>query len=74
MGNRKLPFGYQMHMGKIVFSEAESKAVQNIFLEYTLGASLKEITEQMQKNGPPYDIVNVLLCIMDSKHVKYSHL
>ena len=55
MGNRKLPFGYQMHMGEIVRNEPEVKAVQDIFLQYSLGASLKEIAEQMSKTGPSYD-------------------
>ena len=55
MGNRKLPFGYQMRMGEIVRNESEAKAVQDIFLQYTLGASLKEIAEQMRKTGPTYD-------------------
>ena len=55
MGNRKLPFGYQMRMGEIVRNEPEAKAVQDIFLQYTLGASLKEIAEQMGKNGPAYN-------------------
>ena len=55
MGNRKLPFGYQMRMGEIVRNEPEAKAVQEIFLQYTLGASLKEIAEQMSKAGPTYD-------------------
>ena len=55
MGNRKLPFGYQMRMGEIVRNKPEAKAVQDIFLQYTLGASLKEIAEQMRKTGPVYD-------------------
>ena len=55
MGNRKLPFGYRMQMGAIVRSESEAKAVQDIFLQYTLGASLKEIAEQMARTGPAYD-------------------
>ena len=55
MGNRKLPFGYQMRMGEIVRREPEAKAVQDIFLQYTLGASLKEIAEQMSKTDPSYD-------------------
>ena len=55
MGNRKLPFGYQMRMGEIIRNESEAKAVQDIFLQYTLGASLKEIAEQMRKTGPIYD-------------------
>ena len=29
--------------------------MQDIFLQYTLGASLKEIAEQMSKTGPSYD-------------------
>ena len=56
MGNRKLPFGYQMRMGEIVRNEPEAKAVQDIFLQYTFGASLKEIAEQMNKIGPTYDV------------------
>ena len=55
MGNRKLPFGYQMRMGEIVRNEPEANTVQDIFLQYTLGASLKEIAEQMSKTGPSYD-------------------
>ena len=55
MGNRKRPFGYQMRMGEIIRNESEAKAVQDIFLQYTLGASLKEIAEQMSKTGPTYD-------------------
>ena len=55
MGKRKLPFGYQMRMGEIVRNEPEAKAVQDIFLQYTLGASLREIAEQMSKTDPTYD-------------------
>ena len=55
MGNRKLPFGYQMRMGEIIRNEPEAKAVQDIFLQYTLGASLKAIAEHMSKTGPTYD-------------------
>lgn len=55
MGNRKLPFGYKMHMGEIIRNEPEAKVAQDIFLQYTLGASLKEIAEQMNKTGPVYD-------------------
>ena len=55
MGNRKLPFGYQMRMGEIIRNEPEVKTVQDIFLRYTLGASLKEVAEQMRKTGPVYD-------------------
>lgn len=54
MGNRKLPFGYQMRMGEIVWNEPEAKAVQDIFLQYTFGASLKEIARtDEQRLAPP---------------------
>ena len=43
MGNRKLPFGYQMRMGEIVRNEPEAKAVQDIFLQYTLGVRRKPV-------------------------------
>ena len=56
MGNRKLPFGYQMCLGEIVRHESEAEAVQEIFLQYALGASLKEIAIQMGKTGPAYDV------------------
>ena len=56
MGNRKLPFGYQMCLGEIVRHESEAEAVQEIFLQYALGASLKEIAGQMDKTGPTYDV------------------
>lgn len=56
MGNRKLPFGYQMCMGEIVRHESEAEAVQEIFLQYALGASLKAIAGQMSKTGPAYDV------------------
>ena len=56
MGNIKQPFGYRMVMGEIVRNEPEAKAVQDIFLQYTLGASLKEIAEQMSRTGPAYDV------------------
>ena len=52
MGNRKLPFGYQMRMGEIVRNEPEAKPCRTFSLQYTLGASLKEIAEQMSKTGP----------------------
>ena len=31
MGNRKLPFGYQMVMGEIVIQLQEAQAVQDIY-------------------------------------------
>ena len=40
MGNRKLPFGYQMRMGEIIRNEPEANAVQDIFLQYSLGCLL----------------------------------
>ena len=42
MGNRKLPFGYQMRMGEIIRNEPEAKAVQDIFLQYILKQSHRQ--------------------------------
>lgn len=42
MGNRKLPFGYQMTMGEIVIHPAEAELVEKIFRRYAEGASLNE--------------------------------
>ena len=54
-GNRKLPFGYQMEMGKIVTNPKEALTVQYIFQQYALGASYSELLEHLRKQDVPYD-------------------
>ena len=54
-GNRKLPFGYRMELGKIVIHPEEASTVQHIFQQYTLGASYKDLVENLRKQTIPYD-------------------
>lgn len=47
MGNRKLPFGYQMTMGEIIIHPAEAELVEKIFCWYAGGASLNEVAAML---------------------------
>lgn len=54
MSNRKIPFGYQMAMGKIEIAASEAALVQEIFDRYVLGASYKELTDMLKKQQITY--------------------
>lgn len=54
-GNRKLPFGYRMELGKIVVHPKEAETVTYIFQQYILGASYKELVEHLREQDVPYD-------------------
>jgi len=54
-GNRKLPFGYRMELGKIVVHPKEAEMVTYIFQQYILGASYKELVEHLREQDVPYD-------------------
>lgn len=54
-GNRKLPFGYRMEMGKIVVHPEEALTVQSIFQQYILGASYKELVGHLREQDVSYD-------------------
>ncbi len=54
-GNRKLPFGYRMELGKIVVHPEEAMMVQYIFRQYVLGASYKELVDYLREQDVPYD-------------------
>ena len=55
MGNRKQPFGYKMEFGEIVPQPQEAETVRSIYLQYLAGASFKQLAEQLQTEGVPYD-------------------
>lgn len=55
MGNRKLPFGYQMVMGEIVLHPIESGIAQEIFRRYAAGASYGELIEWLKEQSVPYE-------------------
>ena len=43
MKNRKLPFGYELRMGKVCIKASEAEVVQKIFRSYQEGASYNRI-------------------------------
>ena len=53
--NRKLPFGYRMELGKIVVHPKEAEIVTYIFRQYILGASYKDLVENLRNQDMPYD-------------------
>ena len=55
MGKRKQPFGYKMELGEIVPQPQKAETVRSIYLQYLAGASFKQLTEQLQTEGVPYD-------------------
>lgn len=54
-GNRKLPFGYRMELGKVVVHPEEALTVQYIFRQYIQGTSYKELVEYLRERDVPYD-------------------
>lgn len=54
MGNRKLPFGYQMILGEISINPAEAELVYKIFRWYAGGSSLKEVAAALCQQDIPY--------------------
>lgn len=55
MGNRKLPFGYQMEMGKIVVQVQEAEVVQHIFRQYIAGATYQSLVMELKEQPIPYN-------------------
>ena len=53
--NRELPFGYRMELGKIVVHPKEAEIVTYIFRQYILGASYKDLVENLRNQDMPYD-------------------
>ena len=52
---RRLPFGYQMEFGEIVFQQAEAEIVRWVYKAYTDGASFTELTDLLREQKVPYD-------------------
>ena len=51
---RKLPFGYEMRMGKICVKERESTLVKQIFQRYSEGISYNQIVGILSNQPIPY--------------------
>lgn len=54
-GNRKLPFGYRMERGTVVVHPEEAALVRNIFRQYILGASYRELVDNLRDQDVSYD-------------------
>lgn len=52
--NRKLPFGYQMRGGVVVFHPGEAETVRMIFLQYAAGYSYARLTQELNQGSVPY--------------------
>ena len=54
MKNRKLPFGYELRMGKVCIKASEAEVVQKIFRSYQEGASYNRIAGFLGSQPVPY--------------------
>lgn len=54
MKNRKLPFGYELRMGKVCIKESEAEVVRLIFHSYREGASYNRIAGFLGSQPVPY--------------------
>lgn len=52
--HRKVPFGYQMRMGRVEPHPQEAETVRYIVTQYLSGASLQSIADHLTKFGPRY--------------------
>lgn len=59
MGNRKLPFGYHMELGKIVLHPPEAVLVKHVFQVYIAGESYNSLVEWLREQKIPYDVGRV---------------
>lgn len=59
MGNRKLPFGYHMELGKIVPHPPEAVLVKHVFQAYIAGESYNSLVEWLREQKIPYDVGRV---------------
>ena len=49
MGNRKLPFGYQIKLGEVVVNPDEAKLVDGIFRWYISGDSYGVLVKKLRE-------------------------
>ena len=54
MGNRKLPFGYRMEDGKIVFHPQEAEIAKTIFRDYISGMGFAGLAEKLNGQNVRY--------------------
>lgn len=54
MKNRKLPFGYELRMGRVCVKESEAEVVKQIYQSYREGASYNQIAGFLGSQPIPY--------------------
>lgn len=75
MGNRKLPFGYQIKLGEVVVNPAEAKLVDDIFHWYIGGDSYSVLVKKLQEQpvryseGKPWN-KNMVARILEDKRYR----
>ena len=72
MGNRKLPFGYHMELGKIVPHPPEAVLVKHVFQAYIAGESYNSLVEWLREQMIPYDVGRVWNKNMVARILSYS--
>lgn len=53
--NRKQPFGYRIENGKVVTDPTEQHWVLHLYRQYSLGVTIRELTDLMNHTGVRYD-------------------
>lgn len=53
--NRKQPFGYRIKDGRVVIDPIEEHWVLHLYKQYSLGVTIRELTELMNNTGVRYD-------------------
>ena len=75
MKNRKLPFGYELRMGKVCIKASEAEVVQKIFRSYQEGASYNRIAGFLgsqpvsyREDGQPWNKNMVARILQDERY------
>ena len=75
MKNRKLPFGYELRMGKVCIKASEAEVVRLIFRSYQEGASYNRIAELLgsqpvsyREDGQPWNKNMVARILQDERY------
>ena len=76
MKNRKLPFGYELRMGRVCIKESEAEVVRQIFHSYQAGASYTQIVEALggqpipyREDGQPWNKNMVARILQDGRYI-----
>lgn len=54
--NRKQPFGYKIEQGRVMINIVEERWILHLYQKYSLGETIRELTDMMNGTGVRYDI------------------